>query len=225
MREFKIRASASGKLMTKPRSKSEVLSKTTMTYLQEWTKQEVYGFRKSISSKYLDKGNAVEDDAIDYAAKKLGWLFASKNDEYFEDDFFCGTPDVILEDKIIDIKSSWDCFTFPLFEDEIPNKDYFYQLQVYMHLTGKKMAELSDPQKMGSMITYYRRYTLQSLLGLQAEDDDANAASKASKTPEKVWVNKGDKIWNAAIDKGATLDTLKKHYSISKENQLAYPYK
>ena len=142
MKEFKIRASASGKLMTKPRSKSEVLSKTTMTYLQEWTKQEVYGFRKSISSKYLDKGNAVEDDAIDYAAKKLGWLFASKNDEYFEDDFFCGTPDVILEDKIIDIKSSWDCFTFPLFEDEIPNKDYFYQLQVYMHLTGKKKAEL-----------------------------------------------------------------------------------
>ena len=142
MREFKIRASASGKLMTKPRSKSEVLSKTTITYLQEWAKQEVYGVRKSISSKYLDKGNAVEDEAINYAAQELGWLFASKNDEYFEDDFFCGTPDVILEDKIIDIKSSWDCFTFPLFEEDIPNKDYFYQLQVYMHLTGKRKAEL-----------------------------------------------------------------------------------
>ena len=142
MREFKIRASASGKLMTAPRSKREVLSKTTITYLQEWAKQEVYGVRKSISSKYLDKGNAVEDEAINYAAQELGWLFASKNDEYFEDDFFCGTPDVILEDKIIDIKSSWDCFTFPLYEDEIPNKDYYYQLQVYMHLTGKRSAEL-----------------------------------------------------------------------------------
>ena len=142
MREFKIRASASGKLMTKPRSKSEVLSKTTITYLQEWAKQEVYGVRKSISSKYLDKGNAVEDEAIDYAAQELGWVFASKNDEYFEDDFFCGTPDVILEDTIIDIKSSWDCFTFPLFEEDIPNKDYYYQLQVYMHLTGKRKAEL-----------------------------------------------------------------------------------
>ena len=142
MRQFKIRASASGKLMTKPRSKSEVLSKTTITYLQEWAKQEVYGVRKSISSKYLDKGNAVEDEAINYAAQELGWLFASKNDEYFEDDFFCGTPDVILEDTIIDIKSSWDCFTFPLFEEDIPNKDYYYQLQVYMHLTGKRKAEL-----------------------------------------------------------------------------------
>ena len=87
------------------------------------------------------------------------------------------------------------------------------------------MASLSDPQKMGSMITYYRRYTLQSLLGLQAEDDDANAASKASQAPEKKWVNKGDKIWNAAIDKGVKIDELKKHYSISKDNQAAYPYK
>ena len=89
--------------------------------------------------------------------------------------------------------------------------------------SSMKMSELSDPQKMGSMITYYRRYTLQSLLGLQAEDDDGNAASKASKTPDKPWINKGDKTWNAAIDKGATLDTIKKHYSISKENALAYP--
>ena len=110
--------------------------------MREWAKQEVYGVRKSISSKYLDKGNAVEEEAINYAAQELGWLFASKNDEYFEDDFFCGTPDVILEDTIIDIKSSWDCFTFPLFEEDIPNKDYFYQLQVYMHLTGKRKAEL-----------------------------------------------------------------------------------
>lgn len=37
-----------------------------------------------------------------------------------------------------------------------------------------------NPQQMGSAITYYRRYTLQSLLSLQAVDDDANMASKTS---------------------------------------------
>ena len=37
-----------------------------------------------------------------------------------------------------------------------------------------QLPELNDPQKLGSCITYYRRYTLASLLGLQAEDDDAN---------------------------------------------------
>ena len=42
---------------------------------------------------------------------------------------------------------------------------------------------LKDAQKTGSEITYYRRYTLQSLLGLQAEDDDGNKASKV--TPNK----------------------------------------
>lgn len=34
-----------------------------------------------------------------------------------------------------------------------------------------------DPQKMGSVITYYRRYTLQSFFCLQAEDDDGNAGA------------------------------------------------
>lgn len=38
------------------------------------------------------------------------------------------------------------------------------------------LPENSDPQKMGSAITYYRRYALQSLLLLQAEDDDANSS-------------------------------------------------
>ena len=142
LKEFKIRASASGALATKPRSKSEVLSQTTKSHLDEWLKSQIYGVRKEIKSKYLDKGNAVEDAAIDYAGQELGWLFALKNEEFFEDEYFCGTPDVILEDKIIDIKSSWDCFTFPLFENDIPNMGYFYQLQVYMHLTGKSKAEL-----------------------------------------------------------------------------------
>jgi len=41
------------------------------------------------------------------------------------------------------------------------------------------------PQQLGSAITYYRRYTLQSLLSLQAEDDDANAASNVKPAPAK----------------------------------------
>jgi hypothetical protein len=39
------------------------------------------------------------------------------------------------------------------------------------------LPDINDPQKLGSAITYFRRYTLQSLLALQAEDDDANLAS------------------------------------------------
>lgn len=44
------------------------------------------------------------------------------------------------------------------------------------------IPETSDPQKLGSIITYYRRYSLQSLLFLQAEDDDGNRASNRVQT-------------------------------------------
>lgn len=39
------------------------------------------------------------------------------------------------------------------------------------------LPEIIDPQKIGSAITYFRRYALQSLLALEAEDDDGNVAS------------------------------------------------
>ena len=47
------------------------------------------------------------------------------------------------------------------------------------------LPELQDPQKMGSAITYYRRYSLQSALGLEADDDDGNMASNKT-TKETV---------------------------------------
>lgn len=51
-----------------------------------------------------------------------------------------------------------------------------------------KLPEMNDPQKLGSAITYYRRYTLGSLLGLQSVDDDANLASQAV-TKTKKYLN------------------------------------
>lgn len=46
------------------------------------------------------------------------------------------------------------------------------------------LPENPDPQKMGSAITYFRRYALVSLFCLQAEDDDGNVASN-KKTKNK----------------------------------------
>jgi len=42
-------------------------------------------------------------------------------------------------------------------------------------ISSLELPNLTDPQKIGSAISYYRRYTLSSLLGLQAEDNDGNA--------------------------------------------------
>lgn len=118
------------------------LSDTAKTFVYDWLKESIYGVKKEIKSKYLTKGLWYENEAIDKAIQWLDLSFVLKNELFFEDDYFTGTPDLISEDRIYDIKCSWDCFTFPLFETEIPTKDYFYQLQVYMHLTGKRNATL-----------------------------------------------------------------------------------
>lgn len=46
------------------------------------------------------------------------------------------------------------------------------------------LPDIQDPQKMGSAITYYRRYSLQSLFLLRAEDDDANLTVKKAPTKD-----------------------------------------
>lgn len=142
MKEFKIRASGCGQIMTNPRSKSEKLSKTAQTFCEKWVKEQVYNRRIEFSNKYTEKGLIVEHNSIDFLINQLNLEFGIKNDDYFEDDFMHGTPDLILTDIVVDVKNSFSFETFPLFEKEIPTKDYIYQLQVYMHLTGKKNAKL-----------------------------------------------------------------------------------
>lgn len=93
--------------------------------------------------------------------------------------------------------------------------------------SGIELPNLSDPQKLGSAITYYRRYTLQSLLGLQAEDDDANKASGNVSKPnkqetDKEWLNVGDRAWNRAIAQKLPLSEVRKHYKVSKANAAKY---
>lgn len=137
---FKIRCSAIGQIMTESRSKKEFLSKTTKSYCENWFKEIIYNKRKEIKSKYLDKGNICEDDSIDFLSTHLD-EFLVKNEEFFENDFMKGTPDMITPTHIYDVKNSWSWETFPLFSDDV-NKDYWWQLQGYMALTGKDKAKL-----------------------------------------------------------------------------------
>lgn len=134
---FKVRCSAIGKIMTSPRSKGEVLSQTTKSYIKELVLEHKYGIRKEINSRYLDKGNMVENESIELTERVLDLDLIVKNESYFENDFICGTPDIIMGDTIIDVKSSWSAHTFPFFlDEELPNKDYYYQVQGYLALTG-----------------------------------------------------------------------------------------
>ena len=76
-----------------------------------------------------------------------------------------------------------------------------------------------NPQQQGSAITYYRRYTLQSTLSLQAVDDDGTAASKS--TPTKPPIT-DERLTDAitAIEKGTySLEKLREQFSLTKEQE------
>lgn len=118
------------------------LSATAKTYCEDWLQEQLYGRKKEIKSKYLDKGNFVEDESIEF----ISHLFFEdyvKNEEYFEDEFKTGTPDIIAPNLIIDMKNSWSFETFPLLAKDNPNYDYYYcQLQGYMDLCDKDNSKL-----------------------------------------------------------------------------------
>jgi len=143
IQEFKIRCSAIGKIMTDPRSKSEPISETTKTYCKQWLTERVYDRRIEVTSKQMEKGTTMEGVAIDFAANIVepGALWF-KNEDHFEDEFMRGTPDVLTDTHVFDIKCPWSFATFPLFETELPTKDYFWQLQGYMALTGRQSASI-----------------------------------------------------------------------------------
>lgn len=148
MSDIKIRCSSIGKIMTNPRTKGEVLSETTKTYLQELYLQLEYGIRKEFWSRYTDKGIACEKSAIILCNEVLNWGLTEEyiegdRQEYFKNDYVLGHTDVFTDWMLADVKCSWDGTTFPWFKDKMDNKDYYYQLQGYMWLTGHDTSTLA----------------------------------------------------------------------------------
>lgn len=114
------------------------LSETVKTYLKEVYISEVYGRERDIMNKYMKKGLLAEEDSITLLTKVTGRFYV-KNEEHFSNEYIKGTPDIVDADSIIDIKTSWDLFTFGKAD---VTKDYYWQLMGYMWLTGKKRAYL-----------------------------------------------------------------------------------
>jgi len=95
--------------------------------------------------------------------------------------------------------------------------------------SSMSLTSITDPQKRGSEITYYRRYTLASLLGMQAEDDDANKTVKSNDPSPTKWLNATEsdkktptKEWNnimKGINEGMinSVNDVRKYYKVSKE--------
>lgn len=93
---------------------------------------------------------------------------------------------------------------------------------------GVKLSGMNDFQVLGSAITYLRRYSLSSILGIITDKDtDASGEQKQAKTEpknDKAWLNENDENWkniSASISQGKEIkmESLKKRFNISKATQ------
>jgi hypothetical protein len=121
------------------------VSAGTKTFLEHWRKEQIYGKSKAfgVGSKYTKKGVLQEYEAINFLIEEGVVGYTEKNEERFANDFLIGTPDLKYPNKslVVDIKCSWDCFTFPDLETEL-NPLYDWQVQGYMELLQYKSAKV-----------------------------------------------------------------------------------
>lgn len=111
------------------------------TYCKKWLKRKLFNASQDFKAIVIEKGLQVEHEAIKLISEVYGFEL-QKNEDFFSNEWCHGEPDIIHEDTVRDNKSSWDLFSFPMFEDDIPKKEYWWQLQGYMWLLGFKKSFL-----------------------------------------------------------------------------------
>ena len=139
---MKFRASQLGKIMTSSRTKGEALGQTAKTYIIEQAKQDFYGYRTQLMNKYVLKGIEQEQDSIDLL-NAVRFESYKKYEHRAENEWLTGSCDIITEDLIIDIKTSWSLETFPSTSYELKDlSDYEWQGRAYMWLYDRPRFEL-----------------------------------------------------------------------------------
>lgn len=103
--------------LIKKRDAPKELPEGVQTYLKKVYHQEVYGFTKSITSKYFEKGKYTEEEAIDMMQQTIYRNYPYpllKNKERKSNEYLMGECDVIpyKSKKVWDAKNAYDWETF-----------------------------------------------------------------------------------------------------------------
>lgn len=114
--------------------KEASLSAGAKTFLNSIAKEEVYKYRLQVETKYMDKGLACEDEAIEML-NFLRFKSYVKNTERRESEFLTGECDIIIPRiKTIDTKVAWSLATFPAVSEDAHDPLYEWQGRAYMKL-------------------------------------------------------------------------------------------
>ena len=142
-----FRCSSLHKLIGDGRSKAAVISDTAKSAIRDIVKEDLYGFRSFTGNQYTQKGNLLEDFAIEMSGK-MRLRNYQKHVGRVENELITGECDVLdLKNKlIIDTKCTWDIGTHPFFADEAMEKvkkaGYDVQMQAYMWLYDCDVANI-----------------------------------------------------------------------------------
>ena len=127
--------------MTNSRSKSEILSETAKSEIRKIAKQDFYGYNLEVKTKPMIKGTEWEQEGINLL-NDIRFTNYTKNELRVENEYMSGCCDIITDDLIIDIKSSWSLETFPATPSEGESSDYEWQGRAYMWLYDRPAFEL-----------------------------------------------------------------------------------
>lgn len=138
---MKWHPSSLGKLMTSPKSKSENLSQGAKTYIRQVAKQDFFGYRVELDNKYINKGKDQEQDSIELL-NAVRFTNYKKNDIRIENEYMTGECDILADDRVIDVKTSWNLETWPATPGEAHDNDYEWQGRAYLMLYEREIFEL-----------------------------------------------------------------------------------
>lgn len=107
------------------------LSEGAKTYCKLLASQEIFGYRKIVSTKVLEKGLMVEQDTIDLY-NLVFFTRHEKNTVRRTNDWLTGECDIYVPGECTkDVKSSWSLDTFPLLAGDCHESGYEWQGVAY----------------------------------------------------------------------------------------------
>ncbi len=130
-----------GKLMTSPKTKGEVLSQGAKTYIRQIAKQHFFGYKVILDNKYINKGKEQEQESINLL-NAVRFTNYKKNDTRVESDYLTGECDILTDNLIIDVKTSFNIETWPATSQEAIDSDYEWQGRAYMMLYQRDTFEV-----------------------------------------------------------------------------------
>lgn len=109
--------------------------------------------------------------------QKIGSLSKSSTNPFFKskyldlNDLLNAIEPLLWEENLL--------LSQPIIDDKVCSQIFECDTGVLIANSELRLPDIRDPQKIGACITYFRRYTLKSLLAISEEDDDGNSNASA----------------------------------------------